>query len=297
MGIFSMEEVVEATLSFPGATFRRIWGWVEEVESNWRMMDERRSRRNCFRSTIRFLIWVSCKSEVFSGLDSIVLMCWCGPVFGKNKVVRMVLKGVKNVGRHGSKTCWTQAIFICSCMPYEKLSYLHLSLLQPKLKWWWCRPTLKSDEVHNAQSCSSDEEGLPVHTHFDEAEFYENCYSADWRWKEGWEICSMWQVLLWSLVPLVLLLCGAVQHTLIRSCSVFLKGVPIREMRPRELLKSSSPSFGWSGDWVVSWDSLRPPTSPSTLGLGWTPDGGGTCEGTPTLKSVKRVVSSQVGEQ
>ena len=64
-------------------------------------------------------------------------------------------------------------------------------------------------------------------------------------------------------------------------------------MRPRELLKSSSPSFGRSGDWVVNWGSLCPPASPSALGLGWTPDGGGTCEGTPTLKSVKRVVSSQ----
>ena len=73
--------------------------------------------------------------------------------------------------------------------------------------------------------------------------------------------------------------------------------VPTREMGPRELLKSFSPSFGRSGDWVVSWDSSCPPASPSALGLGWTPDGGGTCEGTPTLKSVKRVVNSQVGEQ
>jgi len=68
-------------------------------------------------------------------------------------------------------------------------------------------------------------------------------------------------------------------------------------MGPKELLKSSSSSFGRSGDWVVSWGSSRPPASPSALGLGWTPDDGGTCEGTPTLKSVKRVVSSQVGEQ
>jgi len=68
-------------------------------------------------------------------------------------------------------------------------------------------------------------------------------------------------------------------------------------MRLRELLKSFSPSFGRAGDWVMSWDSSRPPASPSALGLGWTPDGGGTCVGTPTLKSVRRVVSSQVGEQ
>ena len=44
--------------------------------------------------------------------------------------------------------------------------------------------------------------------------------------------------------------------------------VPAREMGPRELLKSSSPSFGRSGDWVVNWGSLRPPASPSALGLG-----------------------------
>jgi len=75
------------------------------------------------------------------------------------------------------------------------------------------------------------------------------------------------------------------------------ENVPSREMGLRELLKSSSPSFGWPGRWVVSWDSSRPPTSPSALGLRWKPDGGSTCEGTPTLKSVKQVVSSQVGEQ
>ena len=44
--------------------------------------------------------------------------------------------------------------------------------------------------------------------------------------------------------------------------------VPAREMGPRELLKSSSPSFGRSGDWVVNWGSLHPPASPSALGLG-----------------------------
>jgi len=44
--------------------------------------------------------------------------------------------------------------------------------------------------------------------------------------------------------------------------------VPTREMGPRELLKSSSPSFGRSGDWVVTCDSSRPPISPSALGLG-----------------------------
>ena len=44
--------------------------------------------------------------------------------------------------------------------------------------------------------------------------------------------------------------------------------VPAREMGPKELLKSYSPSFGRSSDWVVSWDSLRPPVSPSALGLG-----------------------------
>jgi len=68
-------------------------------------------------------------------------------------------------------------------------------------------------------------------------------------------------------------------------------------MGPRELLQSSSPFFGRAGEWVMSWDSSCPPASPSALGLGWTPDGGVTYEGTPTLKSVKWVVSSQVGEQ
>jgi len=37
-------------------------------------------------------------------------------------------------------------------------------------------------------------------------------------------------------------------------------------MGPRELLKSSSPSFGRAGDWVMNWDSSRPPACPSTLG-------------------------------
>jgi len=41
-----------------------------------------------------------------------------------------------------------------------------------------------------------------------------------------------------------------------------------REMGPRELLKSSSPPFDRSSDWVVSWDSSRPPASPLALGLG-----------------------------
>jgi len=43
--------------------------------------------------------------------------------------------------------------------------------------------------------------------------------------------------------------------------------IPTREMGPRELLKFSSPSFGRSGDWVMSWDSSRPPASPLALGL------------------------------
>ena len=71
-------------------------------------------------------------------------------------------------------------------------------------------------------------------------------------------------------------------------------------MRPRELLKSSSLSFGRAGDWVMNCDSSRLLAYPSVLGArssDESPDGGGTCEGTPTLKLVKRVVSSQVGEQ
>jgi len=73
--------------------------------------------------------------------------------------------------------------------------------------------------------------------------------------------------------------------------------VPTREMRPIELLKSSSSSFGREGYWMMSWDPSRPRASPSALGLGQTPNGGGTCEGTPTLKSVKRVINILVGEQ
>jgi len=71
-------------------------------------------------------------------------------------------------------------------------------------------------------------------------------------------------------------------------------------MGPRELLKSSSLSFGRAGDWVMSCDSSRPLAYPLVIGTrssDESPDGGGTCEGTPTLKSVKRVISSQVGEQ
>jgi len=49
--------------------------------------------------------------------------------------------------------------------------------------------------------------------------------------------------------------------------------VPAREMRPRELLKSSSPSFGRAGDWVMNWDSSRLPAYPFALGTrvntGW----------------------------
>jgi len=44
--------------------------------------------------------------------------------------------------------------------------------------------------------------------------------------------------------------------------------VPTREMKPRELLKSSSPSFGRSDCWVMSWDSSHPLASPSALDLG-----------------------------
>ena len=71
-------------------------------------------------------------------------------------------------------------------------------------------------------------------------------------------------------------------------------------MGPRELLKSSSPSFGRAGDCVTNCDSSRLLAYPSVLGarsLGESSDDWGTCEGTPTLKSVKQVVSSQVGEQ
>jgi len=43
--------------------------------------------------------------------------------------------------------------------------------------------------------------------------------------------------------------------------------VPAREMGPRELLKSSSPSFGRADDWVINWSSSRPPAYPSALGV------------------------------
>ena len=42
--------------------------------------------------------------------------------------------------------------------------------------------------------------------------------------------------------------------------------VPAREMGPRELLKSSSTSFGRADDWVMNWGSSRPPAFPSALG-------------------------------
>jgi len=41
--------------------------------------------------------------------------------------------------------------------------------------------------------------------------------------------------------------------------------VPAREMGPRELLKSSSPSFGRAGDWVMNCDSSRLLAYPSVL--------------------------------
>jgi len=69
--------------------------------------------------------------------------------------------------------------------------------------------------------------------------------------------------------------------------------VPAREMGPRELLKSYSPSFGRADDWAVNWDSSHPPAYPSALGTRLNTGWWGTCEGTPTLKSVKRVISSQ----
>jgi len=37
-------------------------------------------------------------------------------------------------------------------------------------------------------------------------------------------------------------------------------------MGPRELLKSSSSSSGRAGDWVMNWDSSRPPAYPSARG-------------------------------
>ena len=42
--------------------------------------------------------------------------------------------------------------------------------------------------------------------------------------------------------------------------------VPAREMGPRELLKSSSPSFGRAGGWVMNWDPSLPSAYLSALG-------------------------------
>jgi len=47
-----------------------------------------------------------------------------------------------------------------------------------------------------------------------------------------------------------------------------IKLVPAREMGPRELLKSSSSSFGRAGDWVMNWDSSRPLLILRHAGLG-----------------------------
>ena len=44
--------------------------------------------------------------------------------------------------------------------------------------------------------------------------------------------------------------------------------VPVREMGPRELLKSSSSSFDRVGYWVLSWGLSLLRASPSALGLG-----------------------------
>jgi len=43
-------------------------------------------------------------------------------------------------------------------------------------------------------------------------------------------------------------------------------------MEPRELLKSSSPSFSLAGCWVMNWGPSRPRASPSALSLGRTPN-------------------------
>jgi len=56
-------------------------------------------------------------------------------------------------------------------------------------------------------------------------------------------------------------------------------------MGPRELLKSSSPSFGRAGDWVMNWDSSRPPAYPSILGA--RSSGGHRMVGVPA-KAVRR---------
>jgi len=68
-------------------------------------------------------------------------------------------------------------------------------------------------------------------------------------------------------------------------------------MGPRQLLKSSSSSFGRAGCWVLDWGPSRLRASPSALDLGWTPNGGVPAKGTPTLKSVKRVIIIRVGAQ
>jgi len=44
--------------------------------------------------------------------------------------------------------------------------------------------------------------------------------------------------------------------------------VPAREMRPRELLKSSSSSFGRAGCWVLDWGPSHLGASPSALSPG-----------------------------
>ena len=51
-----------------------------------------------------------------------------------------------------------------------------------------------------------------------------------------------------------------------RVCCKTFVVVPAREMGPKELLKSSSSSFGRADDYVMSWDSSRPPAYPSARG-------------------------------
>ncbi|XP_068477291.1 uncharacterized protein [Phaseolus vulgaris] len=48
--------------------------------------------------------------------------------------------------------------------------------------------------------------------------------------------------------------------------TLVLRTVPAREMGPRELLKSSSPSFSRAGGWVMDWDPSLLSASPSALG-------------------------------
>ena len=65
-------------------------------------------------------------------------------------------------------------------------------------------------------------------------------------------------------------------------------------MGPRELLKSLSSSFGRAGCWVLDWGPSRLRASPSArsrVNTEW----GVPAEGTLTLKSIKRVISIQVG--